>query len=142
MSEKSKPLDACVCHYEDGERMWRNPKCPQHPADALTSAPAELREALEYYADPETWKSDDDGIRSATEDEGEIARAALASATVGGAPDDSIRDVPSRRTRSWSNEELRSSAAQVTPGTCPECRGTGTWGETSDCPVCHGTGNV
>ena len=42
------------------------------PADAL-------RAALEYYADPETWRSDDDGIRSATEDEGEIARTTLAA---------------------------------------------------------------
>lgn len=28
------------------------------------------------------------------------------------------------------------------PGTCPECRGTGMWGETSDCPVCGGRGMV
>jgi hypothetical protein len=31
--------------------------------------------------------------------------------------------------------------APLKPGTCPECRGTGTWGETSDCSECKGTGN-
>jgi len=32
--------------------------------------------------------------------------------------------------------------APLAPGTCPECRGTETWGETSDCPECHGTGKA
>jgi hypothetical protein len=60
---------------------------------AASPSPAEpnrepLREALEYYADPETWRADDDGIMSATEDAGDVARAILAAA-----PDPSIHEL-------------------------------------------------
>ena len=30
------PLDACVCHFENGEKVWHNPKCPHHPKQGET----------------------------------------------------------------------------------------------------------
>ena len=51
---------------------------------------------------------------------------------------------PTENERHWNDcptlKILAPVEAPLQPGTCPECRGTGTWGETSDCPDCNGSG--